>query len=185
MSHRVDRTSAVDIGIDYAHVEAHVGSHYFATFIDTDFDVETHYITIVVPATAKWPHLVFTVESSAFLDASLQEGAVPNPAALGTPMAVYNNNRNSAQVSQLTLRSDDAFTGAGTTIWSYAGGTTGSVGSPIAARAGGETRVDSEFILKSNTTYRLTMTGGKTNERLAVLLEWYEHTNYTGLGAIT
>jgi hypothetical protein len=179
MSSRNDKTTAVDAGIDFAHAMIHEGKHYTATFVDTEVDSGAAVdITIVTPNSTTWAHMLFELMASAVSEVSITEGAVVN--VPGTALAAVNNNRNSAQTSILTLRSGDTYNAGGTVIYQYTGGS-----ATVRSRAGSGFRNDEEIVLKANTTYRVSITSRTDDSRVSVLLEWYEWSNYPGLGAIT
>jgi hypothetical protein len=159
--------------IDYAHKELHGGTHFEAYLNDLDLDVgETNGILILTTNSTKWAHMIFAADNSVAGTVNIYEGVVQTN--LGAAITPYNNNRNSATLSDMKLYNSTGtmITNFGTTIRSALIGSA----NPL-ARTGGDTRTDNEIILKQNTYYFIETVGRAENGVNNIELRWYEHTN--------
>lgn len=159
--------------IDYAHHEIHSGSH-FCVHINKDIpNGGTYNVAFTTPNTTKWCHMLFDVAVELEAEVILYEDITSYTG--GSAITPINNDRNSATTSSIT---------------SFVYDTSATLGSPTVLstsvlgsgkNSGGNSRNDSEFILKQNTKYYLLVTNqatGVANET-NINLDWYEHTNKT------
>lgn len=118
---------------------------------------------------ANYPHLrlVLMQATSAPFDVALYES--PTIAANGTPNAVQNNNRNSANVSGLAIYDSPTVTSDGTLLeYLLIAGTKQSGGS-------GDSGVETEWVLKPSTKYLLKMTNNSGGvATIGCRMFWYE-----------
>jgi hypothetical protein len=161
--------------ISYEHHEIHAESHYFIEDVadlalNNVFDVQW-----TTPNTTKWEHFTFELNCESETMWYIYEGAVVNVA--GTALTAINNNRNSSNTSDATIKSIQntslALANADTDVSGALELAHGIIG---AGRSGGITIRDREIILKQNTIYcmrAIASAAGYTN----FLMEWYEHTN--------
>jgi hypothetical protein len=162
--------------IDYAHHEAHNGSSYF---VQSNVDLAINHVlqlTFVTPNTTKWAHWTWRLDSESEALWEVYEGAT-----ISTPLAnaitPYNNDRNSANTSGMTLRFEDhGSTAAANTAVSVAAATLLQMGISGAGRTGGEASRENEIIMKQNTVYSLRVTAS-TAGNVNFDMDWYEHTN--------
>jgi hypothetical protein len=153
--------------IEYEHHEIHSGSHYYICGYDSFTNGQVVDFTVVVPNVTKWPHMTFSLEGSGALSIEIHEGATVD--TTGTAVTAYNNNRNSDNTSNLTIRTGDAFTSEGTLIYSQYKG---------ANKQAGFIERDRELVLKQNTTYIFRITNETALANIITwCAEWYEHTD--------
>jgi len=168
---KIDSTTRTLQVIDYAHHEIHAGAHFKAGFqslaLDTDDTIELLFTT---PDTAKWAHWVMTSQATGPVTIEVFEDTTVSNA--GTPVTVFNRSRNSDNESVLTVTHTPTITGDGTkfaTKWIGASG--------FKEQSGGDTRGDSEIILKKGTAYLIRLTANGDAIKAAIGGDWYEHTD--------
>ncbi len=160
-----DPISNIPVVMDWEHHQVHEGEsyaaqYYTASVADTKF-------AIVVPIYAHGldaPHLV--IEAGIYGGAGqidVYEGATYTG---GTLMTAWNRDRNSANVPAMTIysgvTSSDGTLMPWTTLFASAGKTAQG------------TRSATEFVLKSNTKYRIDFTELSAATRVVIRFEWYE-----------
>lgn len=165
---RLDSITEATEVINYEHHEIHSGSHYYIEgCVELNSGDELR-VKLVTPDTAKWAHFIWDISSSGILTTELYEGASGGMAggAVATPI---NNNRNSSNVSVLTITSGVAeATDDGTLISQACWGT---------RQFGGATNRGDEIILKQNETYLRKFISGANSNLVSFKASWYEHTN--------
>ena len=155
--------------IDYAHHEIHDASHYaLKGWVDITSSA-TNTFLIVVPDTAKNPHVLYTFNAEAEMTLTVYEN--PTVSATGAVMTAYNNDRNSTNTPGVTFWSTPVYTG-GTNIWAA------KVGS--GKKIGGGVRGDSEYILRRNAKYTFNVLNNSEQTKwFDYEFLWYEHTSKT------
>lgn len=164
---RIDAsTNSLQI-VEYEHHEIHSGSHYFICGTQALSNGEVVDFTVVTPDTTEYAHMTFQIEGTGAISVAIHEGAVVNVA--GSAVTAYNNNRNSANTTNLTIRTGDTFTGTGTVIYAVQTG---------ANKIAGNVERSREIVLDRNNTYifRITNQTALANQ-LSYCAEWYEHTD--------
>ena len=153
-SPRRDRSTAVQMSIDYAHHEAHEGSMYHAHVSAAGGAATKATISFTTPNTAKWFHVVFFYRSNVEALFTMGEGATVT-AASGTDYKARNRNRNIADASTAISAGS-----AGGATFVTEGGTVTNFGTVIdgdhfgsGQKTGGGDRASNEWVLKQNTTY--------------------------------
>lgn len=93
----------------------------------------------------------------------------------GTTVTAINHSRVSTNTSAMVIKTGVTVSTAGTTISiGYIGGGTGVGGS----RSGGETSQENEYVLKTNSTYAVTLlNNSSTTNTVVVSPQWYEEEN--------
>ena len=162
-------TKAINI-IPYQHHEIHAGDHYF--YVDCvelgNGWVQDYLIT--TPNTTKWGHLSWEVDGSAITDVKVFETTDKTWTTIQT---IFNNNRNSATVSGMTIHK---WTSGGTTDWTQI--RCHKSGAALwASRSGASSEQASEIILKQNTKYIIRITSWTAANLTNIGLSWYEHTS--------
>lgn len=158
--------------IDYAHHEAHAGSHYYVSGYSTLGSGGTISFSVTTPDTTKWAHMLFNIAGSDVTTVTVYEGATGISG--GTAIVPINNNRNSSNTSGLTVTVNPTVTAGTVIIDSYLFGDTGGGN---AASAGGIAFRGDELILKQNTAYLWRIVSGAADNRVSYRGHWYEHTN--------
>lgn len=166
---KMDAETRALICISYEHHEVHSGSHYFVRdFVDLGNN-GVQDLVIVTPDNARWCHLLYTIEHE--LEGSVQfyEGATVTQE--GVAEAVFNNNRNSTNTSEVTVHENSTIEALGTLLAQDHKGSGKKFG-------GSGDRGAEEIILKQNTKYLLRMTNQTANNNLFNWeLSFYLHTN--------
>lgn len=165
-------TTALKI-IDYAHHEAHAGSHF--TYISTQELTNAQVVSFVVvtPNTTKWAHFGFLLSGAAEFSLDVYEAATPtaNGTLVSAP-AVINNDRNSGTVHTTHIYHTPTLGGGskGTIIKKWHGG--------AGKKVGGQAGTAQEIILRQGTKYWFEITNmTASNNFVDWVVEWYEHTN--------
>jgi len=169
---RIDLITHTLQTIEYEHHEIHSGSHFFYTDSVELASGNTQDYMITTPNTTKWSHMTFQATGSAITQVQIFEGSDKTGT---TSQTIFNNDRNSATTSTLTIhKGTSGGSTDGTQIYTIkSGSSAGNSRSPAISER------NSEIILKQNTKYIIRITSG-TNANLTNLqLEWYEHTNKT------
>lgn len=164
---RIDSSTHSMQVIDYTHYKIHAGDAYTSSKDFTHGAGASPNVLIVTPNTTKWAHFVFQVISDDVVQVTLYEA--PDYAG-GAALTAYNRNRNSANVSGLTLTTDatDSGGGKGTSIWTFKAGANKTITSSESDRF--------EFILDQNNKYLIESVGAN-GDLITFLLDWYEHTD--------
>ena len=177
-SPRRDRSTAVQMSIDYAHHEAHEGSMYHAHTSAAGGSATKATISFTTPNTAKWFHVVFFYRSNVEATFTMGEGATVT-AVSGTDYKARNRNRNIADASTAISAGS-----AGGATFVTTGGTVTSFGTTVdfdhfgaGQKTGGESRSSNEWILKKNTTYAFEVESQAATSEVGLALTWYEHTD--------
>ena len=163
----VDASTETLQTITYEHHEIHSGSHFYYCDFQDFSNGQVVDFTFVTPNTTKWAHMDFYIGSTDAASIEIYEGATVD--TTGTAITAINNNRNSTNTSDMTIRTGDTFTAVGTKIYGASSGDKGAAG--IIER-------EREIVLKQNTTYifRITNQTNLTNT-ITYCGEWYEHTD--------
>ena len=160
--------------ISYEHHEIHSGSHYTFTVHDADADVnDTLGFIITTPNTTKWCHLVIDAAGALQTEVTLRESTTRG---LGALQVDYNNNRNVSDTSQIVINAMANGGAVGTVIFQDHFGVDAGTGSQ-SVFGGGQSRGDSEWILKQNTKYLITVESLTDDNVVSLKLSFYEHTN--------
>lgn len=165
----IDSATGAAIGISYPHHEVHAGSSYYASEVQS-VDTTTYKWGLTTPNTTKWTHLAFELDGTGELLFLLIEN--PGTYSGGGAWSAVNADRNSVNVSGMTLLSGVTATG-GTTLFTHRSGDTAG---GVQAHAPGGLRNRFEFILKQNEQYVLQATTYAAIYA-SINLSWYEHTN--------
>lgn len=160
--------------IAYQHYEIHNGCHFnICDFVDLG-DAEVFEFQITTPDTAKWAHFLYEAGSSGPVVIEIYENAIIS--APGSAVPIFNNNRNSDNLSSLIIQTGATLSDNGTIIRKYSFGSTFN---PLST-TGGNARSESEIILKQNTTYRIRHISGSDGNSISYCAFWYEHENDGG-----
>ena len=167
---RVDNKE-IDGGIpilDYSHKEIHSGKHfYFTEYFALNSGEDREYLLTTADSDST-PHFKGIIAGTFITTVDLYEGTSLTG---GTPITVFNNNRNSSNTAGMTVAHTPSGSGDGTKIYTYKFGN----GSTPQTSTGGFVEPDQEIVLKKNTKYLLRVTSGTNANSLSVDMYWYEH----------
>ena len=159
--------------IDCAHHEIHSGNHYYMEgFVELD-NTDAFYIKLVTPNNTKWSHFMWEITSTGVLETFLDEDAAGGMTG-GTSIMPINNNRNSANISEMII------TGNVAACISYIARISSQkfgVASVPSKATGGNSSRDNELILKQNTVYCRSFISGSNGNIVNFRASWYEHAN--------
>jgi hypothetical protein len=174
--------------IDYEHHEVHSGSAFVANYSNDVTNIgEMTVIGFNTPNTTKWAHLVFAAESTGGATFALYE-APSIDVDEGTQLAIFNRNRNSSTTSGLTsiettpvankLTSYNETQAAGANISTTTRLLYHTLGSGGNQPTTGQTRAETEIVLKQNTQYAIVMSSLTNDDAThTITMSWYEHTD--------
>lgn len=166
----IDKTTRMLTTIEYEHYEIHDGDLYQTGSYTTIDDGNTRMYLLTTDDTTNWAHMVWEIDGTAVTTIEFYEGTAR---AGGTPMAIGNRNRNTAD-HHTTLITHTPGAGAdGTLIYSEKFG----LAAGNQARQVGESRQDVEWILARNTKYLLKITSGTDGNVISSRFRWYELTD--------
>jgi len=168
----IDRATETLQIITYEHHEIHAGSHFYICSFETLDDGDSADFAVTTPNTAKWAHMTFQVEGTSQTEFYIYEGSAVTGGTATTPL---NNDRNSANTSDLTIAKNPTVNTLGTMIYSQSKGLVGAT--PSKADSEGVVTREREIILKQNTTYIFRITSRQDDNIVSYCGEWYEHTN--------
>ncbi len=162
-----DPISGIPIWLDLAHHQLHEGEQHQYTYgpaaLANGNSVDLRLVVGDLAPTTRTPHLAIELDSTGESWLYLYE--TPTTTGNGTPQTVYNRNRNSATVPNMTVFLTPTVTNVGTQLSAWI------IGS--GERAGGNSRDSIEWDLKSNTIYLVRVTAKNANDICARLM-WYE-----------
>lgn len=167
---RMDAVSNTMMIMQFEHHEIHEGNHFtMAGYKDVN-NAQTLALTITAPDTNKWAHMTWNFFCNGPLTMVLHEGA--SGISSGTPLTPVNNNRNSLNVSAVSIVQDPTVGTPGSILFQEKFGTVG----PGSTQAlGGNRKRVNELILKRNTSYYWLLTAGDDNLTIDYEMHWYEH----------
>lgn len=179
-----DAEAAAQRVIDTVHENIHEAKGFFVSYSVPSLGAMTSpndmiTLTFTTPDTTKWPHLQFEAKGTAGWRVRLIEAPTGGGETQTEQLEIFNNNRNSVDVSGLIALDDtpgevsyDAtlVTGGKILFDEYIQGP----GGPFASASSLGSR--DEIMLKQNTKYQLSLFGTDTDPATLKML-WYEHTN--------
>lgn len=161
-----DIISNIPVVMDFPHHQVHEGETHQAEDYQSTLGAGTVKYSITVPVfnnTIHGPHMVVGADVyGGNVIVQIYEGATFTG---GTTLTSYNRNRNSATTPGTTLKTGVTSTN-GTLIQTFFAG----AGKGNAAA----TRPAAEFVLKSNTVYRVDIIGRAIGTEAVVAFDWYE-----------
>lgn len=154
--------------IDAPHTEIHNGRFFLYSGQVTLNNAATKKFLITVPNSAVFTHMIpAKVRATGEANIAIYEG--PTVSNEGTPVTMLNRNRNSSNVNATLLKEDPTADPNGTLIYVEHFGS--------GQKSQGESRGESEFILKTNTKYLIIITSEAASNDISFLIDWYEHAN--------
>jgi len=162
---KVDSTTFAWQSIDHAHAEIHCGEHFYIENYATLGNDATLQVSLVTPNNAKWAHFIWNIQSSGDLITEFYENAAGITA--GSDVTPINNNRNSTNLTGITIKSGVTAATFGTKISSAA----------WKSKTGGSTTREDEIILRQNRIYLRRFISGAVGNLVSFKASWYEHQN--------
>lgn len=172
----IDDSTATIQTIEYEHHEIHSGSHYFVQSYQDLAINNVLQFTWQMPNTTKWIHWSWSISTESETLWQVYEGATINN-ALANAITPVNNNRNSANTSDTTMRYElhSNLAAADTDVTISANNLIES-GISGSGRDAGEADRNHELVMLQNGLYVLRATAtaaGFVNFNM----QWYEHTD--------
>ena len=173
----IDSITGALATISTSHYEIHEGDMFKVDVNDDDLDTnDTLSIYLKTPNTTARIHMFYSAYSSGATTFELLEGPTVT-AGTGSQLAVYNRDRNNANVS--TVLDNTATPVANKTSLNV---TTTADGTQLhhemlgsgKNKLSGDTRDANEWILKQNTGYVFRITGDSNDNRVNLILNFYE-----------
>lgn len=157
-----------DVEIDFIHHVIHEGLRYTVHDLATVSAATPKIYLIITPNTSTRVHIVFEVEGGAAgVKVELYEGTTTSDN--GTAITPINNNRNSSNVTTLSVYKGPTVTLDGTQLTVEQSGSA-SVGGKVSGHA----EFEEEFVLKQNTNYQLKITTLADLVSVSTQIGWYE-----------
>lgn len=161
-----DVISNVPVVIEFDHHQIHEGETQRAEDYQASLGSSTVKYGITVPvftSTINAPHMIIGVDVyNGNVIVQIYEGATFTS---GTPLTKYNRNRNSGTTVTTTITGGVTSTN-GTLLHTFFGG---------AGKSGtGSGRSEVEYVLKSNTIYRVDVIGRAVGTEAVISFDWYE-----------
>jgi len=171
-----DRATQNLVVTQFGSQKVHDGDHFFTHGCDEDVDTGSpKYWVIETPDTTTWAHfLVDELYSDAGCKWELFED--PTLDAAGNSLVVFNNNRNSAATSGVTVKEDcttQAPNNDGTLLICWRTGDTGT--GFFSPSRSGDAEGERVMILKQNEQYILKATPDADDTAVYMQISWADH----------
>jgi len=163
-----DALTNTQVGIDYAHYAMHMGEHYFfKNWQDIEGADTVVYVLLRTPESPTRIHAKAAIDSEAeFLIELFEDSTV---SADGTPITIFNNDRESTNTSEASVFAAPTVTDDGSLLWA---GKTGTGRNPIGTSPG----LNYEVLPKASTDYLLKITKATSGIHWVDFdFWWYEH----------
>jgi len=164
---RTDASTHAIYTVNYEHHEIHEGDHYYICGLASGSAGTVADFAVSTSNTTKRAHMTFNIEGTV-VGSQIQIYEVSDYDLDGTVITPFNNNRNSANTSNLSISLDPTINSLGTLIYDAKSGTN---------RGSGVVERDREIILKQNTAYVFRISSLGANNVISYCGEWYEHTD--------
>ena len=169
---RIDATTHTLQTIDYAHHKINEGNHFKVGYQDTSMATgDTITLLFVTPDTTRWAHWTLIAHATGAVIVEVYEDT---DSTGGTAVGVKNRNRNVSGGNTTLVYHTPTVTTDGTKIIEKWVGSEG-----FKEDVGGDSRGNSELILKQNTKYLIRLTAVSDSIKGAIGGDWYEHTDKT------
>lgn len=163
----IDPVSKLLGTVEIEHFKVHSGTFYTCSDYATIGTGITKYWRFTAPNTTTRIHFKVSALCSSSSTTFFYENPTLN--TTGTILTSYNNDRNSTNTTTFGIAKDPTIITAGTLLTVKPIGGNGGV-----YRSSGESRPGSEFILKQNTTYLLSILSGTADNTVGMTTEYYE-----------
>ena len=165
---KFDDVSGADTSIQSSHHEIHEGNHYFVENFETLGSGAEINISMIT-GSPKQAHILFNVQASGQTEVYSYE--MGSWGTNGTTLVPLNNNRSSANTSQMTMLKDVNVADWGTTLNSKS---FGWADTPSKIN-GGEIIAENEIILGTAGTYLYRIKSQTDSNVVSYHGNWYEH----------
>lgn len=155
------------VSISHPHHEIHSGDMFTDSGQDTLASAATKEILFITPDTTKLAHLLINIRATG--EANYELFIDTTVSANGVACNITNRNHNSINTPTVQCFTGPTITDDGAKFHEEHFGS-GQI-------TGGDTRDESEWVLKRNTIYLLRITSESSGNDVSRILEWYEHTN--------
>jgi hypothetical protein len=167
-----DDLSRALVSVDFVHHEVHEGEHFSYTNAQDLGNGATVSFTLTTPNSTRLSHFGLEFNGESEYDVQLFEGAtgLTSSGTVVTNPAVINDNRNSANVNTMVVRSGPTLGGGakGALIKRFHVGSGRAVGGPSGT--------GQEIVLKVNTIYWIDILNETAlNNFISWIISWYEH----------
>lgn len=165
-----DTDEGYAVGITVVHHKIHESKHYICDDYDSDVDIASPKYWLINVPDGTYPHMFFRMISSLNGFGELFEN--PTITDNGTEIDSINNNRNSANASNLNIYRDPTVSSDGTRIMVAVFGSDAT--GFLTGSSGAGVQEDKELILKTNEQYLIKFTALTDDCRVSMELSWYE-----------
>jgi len=153
----------------YAHHEIHSGNHFYYNTTSNLGSAATANFFVITPDTTKWTHMAWNFSSLEDTHIIAWEGVDGTTSAA---LTLFNSNRNSSTTPGLIMAPVASITTQGTLMWQDF--------IPADKFGAGQTRADSEIVLKQNTIYNMRIISKAASNIITTKLFWYELIDKSG-----
>jgi hypothetical protein len=158
-------SGAIEV-IDAPHGEIHYGRHFVSSGQEVLGLAATKIFLITTPNSEVYTHITPPkLRSTGESNVAFYEE--PTTSAAGSVVGMFNRNRNSDNVNASVLTVAPTVSNNGTKIFEQ------HIGS--GQNGQGESRGESEFVLKPNTKYLIIITSEAASNDVSWVIDWYEH----------
>lgn len=163
-------TEALNV-MQYEHHEIHNGKHFFVNGYTTLGSAVSTNVCVQVSNGSAYPHFLYHVDGTGETQLRIYEYS--DFAFDGTEVIPVNSNRNSSNVSALSVFVNSTINDVGSLIYSESFG----LSSNPTKSVGGGKRQEDELVLGQNRKYILRITSASADNIVSYHGTWYEHTD--------
>lgn len=146
------------------HHQIHEGNGYRACVFTADLDTNGVFGVSITVGSIR-PHMLIDIDAINEAGIVFLEG-VTQAISSSNIMSLVNKDRNSSKTSTVSMHYNPTISVSGTVLLSSNYGDGKKSGADVSAR--------DEWILKTDTSYNVSVTSGAENNKVNLTLEWYE-----------
>ena len=162
-----DSTTNSLVTISHPHHEIHSGDMFADSGQETLGSGSSTELLFITPDTDKYAHMLVRARSTGEANYTLYEDTTVS--ANGVACSIFNRDRNSLNTPTMQCFDGPTITDDGTLLHEEHFG--------AGQLTSGESRDESEIVLKRNTKYLVRLTSEAAGNDVSRIVEWYEHTN--------